>query len=510
MLRRRDFIRTSALSAGTLAFGPAFWRTALAQAPATPGTGPYGPLGPTDANGLALPAGFSSRVIAFYGQPVGSTGYIWPLFPDGSATYAQPDGGFVLVVNSEVPEGAGGASSISFDRDGNITGARRILGDTSGNCAGGSTPWGTWLSCEEVDDPGGLVWECDPLGVKPAVARPAMGRFSHEAACVDPIGKRVYLTEDTGDSGFYRFTPASYPSLSEGVLEIATPGSDGRVNWAVVPDPSSQSAPARKQVPGYTQFRRGEGIFFDTGVVYVATTSDDRIYAYDTATERLDVLYDGKATPNAPMHDVDNITVHPSSGDLFVCEDADNLEIGILTADREMAPFLRLDSALLAGFGGTDAQSETTGVTFDPAGKRLFFSSQRAFVGGVTFEITGPFRTLDPRRPPRVAAPSAPAVTRALRVRAPLSLRLATLRAKGLPVRLDADRTGTYSVRLVVAGRTIARTSRKLGAGRSASFRLRATRRALRDARGKRIRATLVVTQGRRRHTRTVTLTRGG
>ena len=112
----------------------------------------------------------------------------------------------------------------------------------------GATPWGTWLSCEEVDR--GRVWECDPKGRRRAVARPAMGVFKHEAAAVDPRGKRVYLTEDLGDGGFYRFTPKRWPSLAKGRLEIASVAPSGAVRWHEVPDPAATTTPTRQQVPG--------------------------------------------------------------------------------------------------------------------------------------------------------------------------------------------------------------------------------------------------------------------
>ena len=385
MQRRREFLQAGAAAAGAVALGAGFWRETLAAA-ARPGPGPYGPLRGADANGLRLPRGFSSRVVARAGQPVRGTNHEWHVFPDGQATYPTPDGGWILVSNSEAPAVAGGgAGAIRFDRRGRIRDAYRILGDTNLNCSGGATPWGTWLSCEEFE--GGRVWECDPRGRRRAVARPAMGVFKHEAAAVDPRGRRVYLTEDLVDGCLYRFTPRRWPSLAHGKLEVAVVRRSGGVSWREVPDPAARSTPTREQVPGATRFERGEGIWFDSGTVYVATTADDRVHAYDTRRRRIDVIYDGATRAHPPLTGVDNITVS-RAGDLYVCEDngTDELDIGLITPRRRVARFL-------TATGPEHAGSELTGVTFNPRGGRMYFSSQRSRGGGAVFEISGPFRT---------------------------------------------------------------------------------------------------------------------
>ena len=140
-----------------------------AEGSATPGESPYGPLSETpDENGLLLPAGFTSRVIAVGGELVGETDYEWHIFPDGAGTFDDGNGGWYYACNSEVfdfmaPD-SGSVSAIHFDADGNIVDAYRILEGSNSNCAGGPTPWGTWLSGEENFSGIGRIWECDPTG----------------------------------------------------------------------------------------------------------------------------------------------------------------------------------------------------------------------------------------------------------------------------------------------------------------------------------------------------------
>ncbi len=362
-------------------------------APAVPGVGPYGALEAPDANGMRLPKGFTSREIARTDKPLGKSGKPFHFLPDGMGTFKTEDG-FILVSNSEAPyvEGAWetGTAAIRFDKNFNVTDYYDILKGTDLNCSGGVTAWGTWLSCEErANDSykgGGAVWECDPYGVKAAIRHPKMGLFKHEACSIDPIGKAAYLTEDLGDGCLYRFTPRSYPDLSEGKLEAARVEDDGKVTWLPIDDPEGAVAPPRNQQPEATRFKRGEGMWYDDGVIYFATTQDDRVYAYHCADNEIEVLYDGVALgDDAPLHDADNVTVSPISGDLYVCEDAGDLQACLISTEGIVTPFLQLP-------GEDHENSEITGPAFDPTGTRFYFASQRAVGGGVIYEVSGPFR----------------------------------------------------------------------------------------------------------------------
>lgn len=373
----------------TAALGAAAWRELLAaDSPAGESAASYGDRRSPDANGIRLPEGFEARVIARGGEAVAGTEYRWHDASDGMATFPVAGGGWILVSNSEVRDG--GASAIRFDPDGEIVDAYRILSGTEQNCSGGGTPWGTWLSCEEIEQ--GMVWECDPTGRRDAVSRPAMGVFKHEAAAVDRRGRRIYLTEDLEDGGFYRFTPDSWPDLTAGLLEIATVGDGGRTTWTEVPDPAAADAPTREQVEGSTEFKRGEGIWFDYGTVFVATTSDNCVHAYDVASETFEVLYDGSDREEPLLH-VDQMTA-TSAGEVFICEDSETEEMDIGVMDRRggVSKFLSVE-------GATHRSSELTGVIFDPSESLMYFSSQRAGGAegeqgpGVIYEVSGPFRT---------------------------------------------------------------------------------------------------------------------
>jgi secreted PhoX family phosphatase len=383
-MHRRDLLRLATAAAGaSLAASP--WSRALAANLAEGGPSPYGPLLPPDENGLQLPAGFRSRIIARAGEPVSGTSYVWMIFPDGGATYATRGGGWIYVANSEfVPPEGGGVSAIRFSRSGEIEDAYNICTGTMINCAGGKTPWGTWLTCEEFAS--GHVWECDPTGQAPAVRRDPLGTFQHEAVAADPVGRRLYLTEDVPDGGFYRFTPTRWGNLEAGVLEIASVSASGRVDWFPVenPNPTSSETPTRQQVDETTPFRGGEGIAYSRRHIYFTTKGDNRVWDYEPSTRRLRVLYENASDPARQLAGVDNVTAS-EAGDLVVAEGGDNLELVLITAAGDVSPLARL-----TGHEG----SELAGPAFSPSEQHLYFSSQRGGEGsrGVTFEVTGPFR----------------------------------------------------------------------------------------------------------------------
>jgi secreted PhoX family phosphatase len=385
---RRSLLR-GALGGAGLALTAPFLRPLRALAGDLPPA-----LGPADENGVRLLPGYTSRIVARAGQPpIPGGAFAWIAAPDGGAVYPMPDGGWAYVANSELPGGQGGAAALRFDAGGTVVDAYPILTGTSINCGGGATPWGTWLSGEEF--PLGQMWECDPTGKQPAVARPALGVFMHEAVAVEPTGRHLYLTEDAPYGRFYRFTPAGVlPSgawdLSAGVLEAARvdEGADavsGPVTWLPVPDPGAKQEPIFKQVSASTAFPGAEGIAAHRGTVYFTTKYDSRVWSYDTARQTIGVLYDDNRFAEPVLTGLDNVVITPA-GAVLVAEDGGDMQLVVVVPGGPVYPI-----AQVVGHIG----SELAGPAFDPSGTRLYFSSQRGPGGqmsdGITYEIRGPF-----------------------------------------------------------------------------------------------------------------------
>jgi secreted PhoX family phosphatase len=401
---RRSLLKGLA-SASTLPFVGAFAALQAREASAANGTttlidSPYGPIAPVNdlSTGLPLlqlPAGFSYKSFGWRGD-VMTDGKPCPAAHDGMGVIVSRKVGrsteLVLVRNHEVgatgavnfinapaayDSGAaaaassnlfgGGTTNLLF-RDGNWISVTPSLGGTQGNCAGGVTPWGTWLTCEEVgSDATGVAGKKHGYAFEVA-ADPAqtsgqpiigMGRFAHEAAAVDPASGIVYQTEDnSGKSGFYRYIPDVTPGYRGslalgGVLQMAKVKGRNNANlgtalvnatyeleWVTIADPDrnrgsavglngeSISGAAGPFVQGWTQgalrMNRGEGIWFAAGKMFIMDTAGGAIargtiWELDLATQRLICIY---STPNMVVGNMgDNLTVSPRNA-ILICEDA--------------------------------------------------------------------------------------------------------------------------------------------------------------------------------------------
>ncbi|MFB4312719.1 alkaline phosphatase PhoX [Actinomadura sp. 21ATH] len=392
----------------------------------------YGPLVPDPKGVLDLPKGFSYKAISAEGDAMPGGGKVpgkhdgTAMFPGGrrdtirmvrnheqTASGVKPTAPERLVYD---PAAYGGTTTLELDRHGNVLDQEVSIAGTATNCAGGSTPWGTWLTCEETEGFGaqtkshGWVFEVDPTGRR---TRPepitAMGRFAHEAVAIDPHSHVAYLTEDaSGPFGlFYRFSPRSHRGqygtyLHGGRLEamyvpglpdlsvVQEPGERFRVKWVRVPDPSAARTSIRKQFEDekITRSQKLEGAWWGHGKAYfVASFSDTgdgaaadhagQVWAYDPRRQTIELELVFK--PGGRFDGPDNITVSPYGGGVILAEDGDG-EQYLVGTTRKGEPFAFARNAF--------NDSEMTGVTFSPDGRTLFANRQTP---GITFAITGPW-----------------------------------------------------------------------------------------------------------------------
>ena len=436
-LSRRDLLtRTGAAGLGIVLAGSVDTLfTAPASAAPRAGGGPYGygPLLP-DPNGLLdLPEGFRYRVLSAAGDTL-STGGRVPGNHDGMGVFGRRDSR-VLVRNHELtgltnsattaatpdlvfdPTVGGGTTTLQLTASNQLLDHRVSLAGTIRNCAGGITPWDTWLTCEETETvtgvaPHGWNFEVDPFAPdnnRNPVPLRAMGRFAHEAVAVDPSNGTVYETEDaSGPFGLlYRFVPnaplGGYGSLREGgalsamkvpgladLSQVTTPGTTFRgITWVPVGDPEAKTVSTRRQFTDtqVTRAQKLEGAWWGGDSLFFACSynrprpgfpaHDGQVWKYTPAADELELVL--HLSTGGRFDSPDNICVSPFGGGVMIAEDGGDAQYLVgTTVDNE--PFAFAKNALNDG--------ELAGVVFTEDGSTLYAN---LYTPGITLAITGPW-----------------------------------------------------------------------------------------------------------------------
>ena len=462
---RREFVKKSVFSAGFLGLSACVANYAYAQRSGSTGPSPlsatgYGPL-QTDPQGrLRLPKGFSYKVFSQAGETM-DDGFTVPAAHDGMNAFPGPDGLTLLVRNHEMSpldssdnpyskskawknlepgklydagksgtQIHGGTTTLVFDtRTQELKRHYLSLAGTIRNCSGGSTPWGSWITCEETtaraDDKlhvdHGYNFEV-PANYEIELANPIplkeMGRFNHEAVAVDPASGVVYQTEDRPDGLIYRFIPNQRGQLAKGgrLQALAIKGSPSvdtrnwkemnqplfpqkelvKVEWIDIEDYESPNDDMRFAgfEAGAARFARGEGMFYGNGEIYFACTNGGakkygQIFRYKPSPSEglageendpgtLELFIESQDLEL--LKACDNLTVAPW-GDIVICEDdgGSSAIVGI-TPEGKMYTIAHVDM-----------DSEVAGGCFSPDGTTFFVNIQKN--PGQTLAITGPWRS---------------------------------------------------------------------------------------------------------------------
>lgn len=461
MFNRRQFLRNSA--AATAAFSGLATLTGCARSSSV--AVDFAPINLVpDPDGLLdLPPGFTYSVISTEGDEM-DDGLLTPGDFDGMAAFETTDG-LTLVRNHELhpfefeksPFGPDGErvrlidQTRLYDRAEDLSGLLGgtttlvldpttyelkqhflSLGGTFNNCAGGPTPWGSWLTCEETTEPRGehlgrdhgYVFEVPAASreLVPAVPLTEMGRFRHEAVAIDPRNGITYLTEDAYDMAcFYRFIPNIPGQLTEGgrlqALKVVgengfdtrnwdrtaiRPGDSLPVEWIDVVDshnPENDLA-ERHVAMGAAHFTRGEGIWFGENELYFTCTDGGvaktgQIFRYVPSPRegqpdegdqpaRLELFIESPGED--VMGQCDNLTI-AQWGDLIVAEDGSGEQY-----IRGVTPAGRIYTIARNAFSQNSRFSEFCGPCFSPDGSILFINVQSS--PSRTFAIRGPWRDL--------------------------------------------------------------------------------------------------------------------